>query len=237
MNRTVVGPALSRAAAVVVALLLVVLASDSPVVRGQDADPPATPTGLTGTVSHNQVALTWDHPGDDSITGYQILRLNRAVDDLGEYHIHVDDTGSPDNSYLDRDVSPKSRYVYRIKARNEAGLSGRSRWFEDADTPPMPAPTGLTGTVSHNQVALTWDDPADDTITGYQVLRRNRAVDDLGVFHVHVDDTGSPATSYVDKKDVEAETKYVYRIKARYDGGIERLEQVLRRRHPGRARA
>ena len=40
-------------------------------------------------------------------------------------------------SYVDRDVSPDTRYVYRIKARNSSGLSERSRYFT-ADTSPAP---------------------------------------------------------------------------------------------------
>ena len=85
------------------------------------------------------MALRWDDPGDDTITGYQILRLNRAVDDLGEFHVHTDDTGSATTGYVDRDVEGDSRYVYRIKARNGAGLSPRSTYF-NADTPEEPTP-------------------------------------------------------------------------------------------------
>ena len=44
----------------------------------QAAEPPAQPTGLTATASHDQVVLTWADLGDDSITGYVILRRNRG---------------------------------------------------------------------------------------------------------------------------------------------------------------
>ena len=207
--------------------------------------PPARPRGLTGTVSYDAVSLSWNDPGDASITGYQILRRDKAVDETGTFHIHVEDTGSAAASYVDWDVAPDSRYVYRIKARNAAGLSPRSGYY-GADVPPAPDPTpaptqqptpsptpeptpepsapparprGLTGTVSHDAVSLSWNDPSDDTITGYQILRLDRDVHGLGNFQVHVDDTGSVSTSYVDE-DVEAETRYVYRIKARNAGGL-----------------
>ena len=39
---------------------------------------------------------------------------------------------------------------------------------------------GLTAEVSHNTVTLIWDDPNDDTITGYVILRRNRDTDAEG---------------------------------------------------------
>ena len=37
-------------------------------------------------------------------------------------------------------------------------------------------PTGLSAAaVSHDTVTLTWDDPQDDAITGYVILRRDSA--------------------------------------------------------------
>ena len=189
-----------------------------------DTGPPARPTGLTGDVEHNRVNLRWDNPGDSSITSYQILRRDRAVHGEGKFIVLDDDTGSAGQSYADNSVQPENKYAYRIKARNAAGLSSRSGYF-NADTPAAPPPpepesqdppaqpTGLTSAVTHDSVTLSWDDPQDDSITGYRVLRLNRAEDDLGEFHIHVSNTGSAAASYLDS-DVEPETRYVYRIRA-----------------------
>ena len=96
---------------------------------------PARPTGLTGTVSPEQVSLSWDDPGDSSITGYQVLRRNPAVDAKGAFHTVVDDTGSSGTSYVDATVAAETRYFYRVLARNAAGLSPRSGLFR-ADVPP-----------------------------------------------------------------------------------------------------
>ena len=209
-------------------------------VQGQSNDPPARPTGLTGTVAHDQVSLRWDNPDDNTIKAYRILRRNKDVDDPGVFHVHVDSTGSATTSYVDSDVEAETRYVYRIKARNANGLSPRSRWF-DATTPAAPPPepetqdppakpTGLTSTVTHDTVTLSWDDPDDDSITGYRILRLNRAEDDLGDFHVHVHNTGNAATSYTDA-DVELEQRYVYRIKALNDGSESPPVRLYERRH------
>ena len=51
-------------------------------------------------------------------------------------------------------------------------------------------------------MTLTWDDPDDDSITGYVILRRVRVNDQGGDFSVLVANTGSAATTYT------------YRIKA-----------------------
>ena len=137
---------------------------------------PAKPTGLSATASHDSVTLTWDDPGDDTITGYVILRRIPGVDPEGHFDVLVADTASAATTYTDNTVAAETRYTYRIKAINEAGTSERSRW-RHIDTPAAPVPdkpTGLEATATHGQVVLTWDDPQDDSITGYVILRRVR---------------------------------------------------------------
>ena len=95
----------------------------------QPTEPPARPTGLSATASHDSVTLTWDDPGDDSITGYVILRRVRENDVGGEFSVLVPDTGSAATTYTDDTVVAGITYTYRIKAINGAGTSERSRWF------------------------------------------------------------------------------------------------------------
>ena len=179
-------------------------------------EPPAMPTGLSPSVSHDDVTLTWDDPQDDSITGYVILRRDRAIHLVGTFVTLTDDTGSADTTYTDATVEPDKEYVYRIQAINEHGeVSERSDWVRGF-TPAVPVPdkpTGLSAAVSHDAVALTWDDPQDDSITGYVILRRDREIHLVGTFITITDDTGSADTTYTDET-VEPDKEYVYRIKA-----------------------
>ena len=73
-------------------------------------------------------------------------------------------------------------------------MSERSRWFHidtlEAPQPEEPQaavppdkPTGLDRRRRPTtRVTLTWDDPDDDSITGYVILRRVPAVDPQGHF-------------------------------------------------------
>ena len=179
-------------------------AATAAVAGAQPTEPPAKPKNLSATASHDSVTLTWDDPGDHSITGYVILRRIPGVDPEGHFDVLVADTKTAATSYTDNTVSAETRYTYRIKAINGAGTSERSRWSH-IDTPAAPVPdqpTGLEAAESDGQVVLTWDDPGDDTITGYVILRRVRENDTGGDFSVLVADTGSAATTYT------------YRIKA-----------------------
>ena len=190
-------------------------AATAAVAGAQPTEPPAKPTGLEATATHDSVTLTWDDPGDDTITGYVILRRIPGVDPEGHFDVLVADTKTAATSYTDDTVSAETRYTYRIKAINGAGTSERSRWFH-IDTPAAPVPdqpTGLEATVTHGQVVLTWDDPGDDSITGYVILRRVRENNTGGDFSVLVADTGSAATTYTDDT-VSGGLTYTYRIKA-----------------------
>ena len=113
----------------------------STTVRGPDEvaapEPPDKPTGLEATASHDSVTLTWDDPGDDSITGYVILRRVRVNDTGGDFSVLVADTGSAATTYTDDTVAASTTYTYRIKAINEHGVSERSRWFH-IDIPEAP---------------------------------------------------------------------------------------------------
>ena len=86
-------------------------------------EPPPAPTGLTGTLNDDgTITLTWDTPEDDSATSYQILRRRPQWQET-DLEVHVDDTGNTQTTYTDTSTAESTRYVYRIKARNAAGLS------------------------------------------------------------------------------------------------------------------
>ena len=98
-------------------------------------DRPARPTVSNAT--HNSVTISWADPGDAAITGYQILRRNRATDAAGSFTVIENDTGNANTTYTDTSVAASSRYVYRVKARNANGLSRRSK-YRRADTTAAP---------------------------------------------------------------------------------------------------
>ena len=126
-------------------------------------EPPAKPTGLSATPSHDRVVLTWDDPNDDTITGYVILRRNRDTDAQGQFTELEPDTGSAATTYTDDSVAAGTPYTYRIKAINGHGVSERSRWFH-IDTPaaPTPEPTPEPESVSEGDTDL----PNDNSTPG-----------------------------------------------------------------------
>ena len=179
--------------------------------------PPAAPTGLAASqVEHNSLTLSWNDPQDDSITGYRVLRGTDA-DSLSTIQA---DTGSPGTNYTDSTVEPETIYHYAVIALSQDGEGPQSSAMSvtipaEPQSAEQTAPTGLIAArIGHSVLTLTWDDPQDDTITGYRVLRGTEA-DNLAVIN---SDTASNATEYEDDT-VAPETAYHYAVLARSANG------------------
>ena len=180
---------------------------------------PAAPTGLNASqVSHDSLTLTWDDPRDVRITGYRILRGTDA-DSLATLE---EDTGSATNEYTDSTAAAETTYFYAVTALSENGNSAQSSAIsvttpaepQSAEQPvqndPAAAPTGLTASrISHDSLTLSWDEPQDDSITGYRILR-GIASKNLPTFE---EDTGSSSPNFTDNTVGEA-TAYFYQVVA-----------------------
>ena len=71
---------------------------------------------------------------------------------------------------------------------------------------------------SDGSITLSWDAPDDDTITGYQILRRRPYFGEDELL-IYVADTGSAATSYTDT-EATPKVRHVYRVKAINPAGV-----------------
>ena len=76
------------------------------------------------------------------------------------------------------------------------------------------APINLDGSEVSSEVTLTWDDPNDDTITGYKIFRKTGS----GAYSTLVNNTASTTQSYTDGTVSEG-TEYTYKIQAINDTG------------------
>ena len=172
--------------------------------------PPAAPTGLAASqVSHDSLTLTWDDPQDANITGYRVMR----GPDAGSLST-LADTQSDSTSFTDSTVEPETTYHYGVLALSQDGDGAQSTTSVTTPAEPQPdppaAPTGLTASnVQHDSLTLNWDDPEDDSITGYRVLRGPDA-DNLSTIE---EDTEGTSTEYEDET-VSPETTYFYAVLA-----------------------
>ena len=173
---------------------------------------PATGAPTIGGTAQVGETLTADTSGIADADG--LTNVTYSYQWLGD---DTDIAGATSSTYTLAETDEGKTIKLRVSFTDDRGNSetGTSAATAVVAVPEPPAkPTGLSAVVvSHDTVTLTWDDPQDDTITGYVILRRDREIHPTGTFVTIAGDTGSADTTYTDDT-VEPDKEYVYRIKA-----------------------
>ena len=172
---------------------------------------------ITGTVQVGETltAVTSDIEDDDGLTNASFSYQWLAGD--------ADISGATGSTYTLADADEGKAVQVRVSFADDAGneetlTSAATAAVEPVPAPP-PAPTNLTAVVNEDGwVTLTWDAPDDDSVTGYLILRR-RPHEGEETLLVHVENTGSTATTYTDT-NVTSGVRYVYRVKAINSAGV-----------------
>ena len=196
------------------------------------ANSPATGApNISGTaqVGETLTADTTDIADADGLSGaafiYRWIRNDGSTDTSIQ-----DATGSSYTlSEADEGQTVKVTVSFADDADNKETLTSTAtaEVAAGAPTDPPGAPRNLTGAAnSDGTVTLSWDAPDDDTVTGYQILRR-RPTEGENTLLVHQNDTGSAATEYTDS-DVTPDVRHVYRVKAVNAAGLSSWSNFVR---------
>jgi len=144
--------------------------------------------------------------------------------------------GATGSSYTLTDSEEGKTVKVRVSFTDDAGhdesLTSTATGAVAASEPtsPPPAPANLTAEVTEDgHIRLSWTAPDDDSVTGYQVLRR-RPEEGEGTLEIYVPNTGSTETAWTDT-DAPAGTVYVYRVKAINAAGVGPRSNYVRVDH------
>ena len=163
---------------------------------------PGAPTGLSATVSDQMVDLIWTAPtsnGGQSITDYEY--------EQGGSGIWIS-TGGTATSYMVRNLTNGQPYRFRVRALNSVGAGAASAASPNVTPATEPdAPTGLSATVSDQEVDLIWTAPASNG--GATILRYEYELDLSGTWT----STGGTATSYTVTGLTNGQA-YTFRVRA-----------------------
>ena len=168
---------------------------------------PAKPTGLTATPGDSQVALAWTDPDNDTITGWQYAY--KTTGGYGAWKA-VPNSGSDTTAYTVTGLDNDTAYTFKLRAVNASGNGAES---DEATATPIavPAkPTGLTATPGDGQVALSWTDPGNDTITGWQYAQKTAGK--YGAWTT-IPKSDATTTAYT-VKDLDNDTAYAFKLRA-----------------------
>jgi chitodextrinase len=164
---------------------------------------PAAPTGLAAEPRPGRSALLRWQPSPNGLETEVERRL-----DGGDY-APIGTAGEEQTGYTDLNLAPSTRYWYRIRARNEDGISAYTAAVPVTTLSPPAAPANLAAqATSPVEVTLTWDDRSSNE-TGFLLERREGAGEWAQV--------AAPAAnerSYLDD-GVAPDRSYTYRLRAR----------------------
>ena len=127
-----------------------------------DATPkavPYAPTNLSAAGGNGQVALSWDDPEDDTITGYKYST------DGGTTFAEIGGSGATTTTYTVTGLTNGVTHTLALRAVNDLGNGAPST--VSALMVPV-APANLSAAPGDGKVALSWADPGNATITKYQ---------------------------------------------------------------------
>ena len=165
------------------------------------------PDGVEVEATATQVALSWQpyRFGVGSVmSGYCIWRAENSLEFRLLGFVPAQDGGPGPERYVDGDVLPSSEYSYLVRTVDFQGVSrwpGRAWALTGTELP------GLSASATRSSVTLSWDDPEDDAITGYRILRRVN----WGTETTLAQGVSAAATTYVDRR-VSPDTAYAYRV-------------------------
>ena len=127
---------------------------------------PAAPTGLTASARDTGAVLSWTVTADSTVTGYEYQY--KTAGSWDDTWTAMTGSANKTTSHAVTGLTNNTAHTFRIRAVNRYGESAASN--ETTATPATaPAkPTILTATPMDGAVDLTWTDPSNNTITGWQ---------------------------------------------------------------------
>ena len=168
--------------------------------------PPDAPTDLEAQgISPNEIRLTWKDNSDNE-KGFKIERKTDSTD-----WNEIKTVGANVIEYTDTELTPNTKYYYRVKAYNVIGESGYSNTVEAVTKPTtsaLVAPTDLVAQgISTTEIRLTWKDNSDNE-DGFKIERKTDSTD-----WDEIKTVGANITEYIDT-ELSPNTNYYYRVKA-----------------------
>ena len=188
----------------------------------------ARPRNLRATAGNRQVSLAWTKP-PGAITGYEVRYVKTGA--AWSEWTAIPGSGASTESHTVSGLDGGSSYTFEVRAVNSAGkgLESQATATPTGSSTPIvtapAAPTGLSAAPGNGQVMLTWTDPDDDSITGYQVQQRkgSAAWDSWTSISGSDADTVSHTVTGLDN-----DSEYRIRIRAQNSGGNSAASAAVR---------
>ena len=169
---------------------------------------PSAPSGVTAQVGDTSVTLSWTALDDSTVTKFQTrYKTNSTYGDWA----NVSSSGALTTSATVSGLTNSTAHTFQVRAVNQYGNGTASAEVTATPVPPPAAPTGLTTTALNGKVRLSWTDPSNTTITGYQYQQKTTGP--WGVTWTDISNSGAATTSHT-VDSLTNTTAYTFRIRA-----------------------
>ena len=204
-------------------LVLALVAAVGLVPAGSVAAAPGAPEAVPEVkVARADGTLTASWPG---VAGASSYHVTYSSDGAASWSLAALDHPAASNTDVDsgmvsitiEDVDNDASYIVGVRARNEHGGSGwRNSPSVGPYVAPPAAPAGLAAAAGDGSVTLSWDDPFDPAITGYEYQVRYAGVA-WGEWEA-VAGSGSATVSHA-VEGLDNGTEYRFKVRAVNAGG------------------
>ena len=148
---------------------------------------PAVPKGVMGLSGEGTFTLSWEDPGDSAITKYQYRQWLDAESSWSAW-TDIPGSGASTTWHIFTGLTDGQWYFFRLRAMrgDTPGASTGTLWLMSQD-----GDVDLTATAGNGEIALSWTDPSDSSITKYQYAQRTED----GAWSAWTDIPGSGAST------------------------------------------
>ncbi len=135
--------------------------------------PLAAPRNMSASsAGDGELALSWDDPGDITITGYQYRHQNTSESDWNPDWTAIPGSGATTTSHTLSGLTNFLLYTLEVRAMRD-GTGGPPARATQNPRGPLTAPANFAAASGEDRRAtLTWDNSGDDSITRYQYRYR-----------------------------------------------------------------
>ena len=177
---------------------------------------------VTADSGDTEVTLNWSDPeagsisGWGSITGWEYQQKEGISGTYGNW-IPIANSDADTTSHTVTGLTNSQAYFFRIRAINPSG-AGEASVEVTAKPVAVPAvPTGVTATAGDARVTLSWNDPEDNSITGWQYRQKEGPSGSYGGW-TEIRGSRDTTTSH-DVTGLTNDTQYFFQIRAINNGG------------------
>ena len=160
-------------------------------------DPASDIANFRATPGNRRVRLEWDNPGDSTIQRYQYRLMNTSDGAWNPDWRSISGSNANTTAITATGLRNGIEYTFQVRPlflRNQLQTMGKEGEIKSVPRGPLVASRNLAAaSAGDGEIALSWDDPGDITITGYQYRYRNPS--DSGWNPDWTDMSGSSATT------------------------------------------